>query len=36
MFGKQKDDPEAVERPIRTVCAEAAPLLQVADLAVAT
>ena len=35
MFGKQKDDPEAVERPIRTVCVEAAPLLQVADLAVA-
>jgi simple sugar transport system ATP-binding protein len=35
MFGKQKDDPEAVECPIRTVCVEAAPLLQVADLAVA-
>ena len=35
MFGKQKDDPEAVEHPIRTVRAEAAPLLQVADLAVA-
>ncbi|RVB58639.1 ATP-binding cassette domain-containing protein, partial [Mesorhizobium sp. M7A.F.Ca.CA.004.06.1.1] len=35
MFGKQKDDPEAVERPVRTARAEAAPLLQVADLAVA-
>ncbi|RUW72108.1 ABC transporter ATP-binding protein [Mesorhizobium sp. M2A.F.Ca.ET.067.02.1.1] len=35
MFGKQKDDPEAAERPTRTVRADAAPLLQVADLAVA-
>ncbi|WP_027039490.1 putative B6 ABC transporter ATP-binding protein [Mesorhizobium ciceri] len=35
MFGKQKDDPEAVERPVRTARAGAAPLLQVADLAVA-
>ncbi|RUU88142.1 ATP-binding cassette domain-containing protein, partial [Mesorhizobium sp. M7A.T.Ca.TU.009.01.3.1] len=35
MFGKQKDDPEAVERPVRTARAEAAPLLQVADLTVA-
>ncbi|WP_027061484.1 putative B6 ABC transporter ATP-binding protein [Mesorhizobium loti] len=32
MFGKQKDDPEAVERAVR---ADAAPLLQVTDLAVA-
>lgn len=35
MFGKQKDDPEAVERPVRTARAGTAPLLQVADLAVA-
>lgn len=35
MFGKQKDDPEAVERPVRTARAGAAPLLQVTDLAVA-
>ncbi|PAP91653.1 putative B6 ABC transporter ATP-binding protein [Mesorhizobium wenxiniae] len=35
MFGKQKDDPEAAERPVRTIHAEAAPLLQVHDLGVA-
>ncbi|MER8844946.1 MULTISPECIES: putative B6 ABC transporter ATP-binding protein [Mesorhizobium] len=35
MFGKQEDDPEAVERPPRAVDASAAPLLQVADLTVA-
>ncbi|MER8496050.1 ABC transporter ATP-binding protein [Mesorhizobium sp. M1312] len=35
MFGKQKDDPEAAERPVRTIRAEAAPLLEVRDLAVA-
>ncbi|WP_379062735.1 ABC transporter ATP-binding protein [Mesorhizobium sp. UC22_110] len=35
MFGKQKDDPEAAERPVASVHAEAAPLLQVTDLTVA-
>ncbi|MDX8534113.1 ABC transporter ATP-binding protein [Mesorhizobium sp. VK25A] len=35
MFGKQKGDPEAVERPVRAVHAEAAPLLRVVDLTVA-
>jgi ABC-type uncharacterized transport system ATPase subunit len=35
MFGKQKDDPEAAERPVRTVRSDAAPLLQVENLAVA-
>ena len=35
MFGQQKGDPEAVERPARAVQAEAAPLLRVVDLAVA-
>ncbi|RVB76534.1 MULTISPECIES: ABC transporter ATP-binding protein [unclassified Mesorhizobium] len=35
MFGKQKDDPEAAERPVRAIHAEAAPLLQVHDLGVA-
>lgn len=35
MFGKRKDDPEAAERPVRAIHAEAAPLLQVHDLAVA-
>ncbi|CCV12009.1 ABC transporter ATP-binding protein [Mesorhizobium sp. STM 4661] len=35
MFGKQKDDPEAAQRPVRTIHAEAAPLLRVHDLAVA-
>ncbi|CAM5534629.1 Galactose/methyl galactoside import ATP-binding protein MglA [Mycolicibacterium aubagnense] len=35
MFGKQKDDPEAAERPVASVHTEAAPLLQVTDLTVA-
>ncbi|PLP55742.1 ABC transporter ATP-binding protein [Mesorhizobium loti] len=35
MFGKRKDDPEAAERPVASVDTEAAPLLQVIDLAVA-
>jgi len=35
MFGKRKDDPEAADRPVRAIHAEAAALLQVQDLAVA-
>jgi ABC-type uncharacterized transport system ATPase subunit len=35
MFGKRKDDPEAADRPVRAIHAEAAALLQVQYLAVA-
>jgi ABC-type uncharacterized transport system ATPase subunit len=35
MFGKRKDDPEAADRPVRAIHAEADALLQVQDLAVA-